>query len=159
MTETNKSDIDTLLPDQEITVHPVDPESGKRLPEEVVAVRPLLFTQWGKAAKILKPLASDVAASGILRATENGMVIAADWAFRLPELLADGGEAVFEFVAFALRKPRPWMDTLQGDDGVALTKLVLEVNSDFFAKRIAPLLGLAVQADQSPAAGAPSSSD
>jgi hypothetical protein len=154
------SDIDTLFPEQELTVHPVDPETGKPLPSETFAVRPLLFTQFGKAIKILRPLASNVNASGILRLTDGGVRIADDWAIRLPELMEDGGEAVFEFVAFAIRKPRPWMDTLQGDDGIAVTKKVLEVNADFFARKMAPMLGFEIPASpESAATGEPSLPD
>jgi hypothetical protein len=50
--------------------------------------------------------------------------------------------------------PRSFFDTLPADDGLALTKAAFEVNGDFFVKRIAPRLGMAIPM-KTPEAGEP----
>jgi hypothetical protein len=86
-----------------------------------------------------------------------GFSLAADWPLRLPQVMDEAGESLLEFVAFAIGKPRAWFDDLEGDEGIALTKLVFETNGDFFVRRIAPMLGLAVQGEASPETGEQSS--
>jgi hypothetical protein len=126
---------------------------------ETVTVKPFKFGQLAKAVKLLRPITDAVRDTGIAGMNGSGFVLAADWPLRLPELMADGGEPLLEFVAFAVAKPREWLDTLDADEGVELTKTVFEVNSSFFVSRIAPKLGLAVQVSPETSAetGAPSS--
>ena len=70
--------------------------------------------------------------------------------------MEEGGEARVELVAFAVKKPRAWFDELGSDDGIALTKAAFEVNGDFFARRVAPMLGMSIQPEKA-ATGEPSS--
>ncbi len=138
------ADLDTLIPDRDL-----------KIKGETVTVAPFFFGQWPKAIRLLRPLTESVRKTGIAGFTEQGFVLASDWPLRLPQLIDEAGEALLEFVAFAVNKPRDWFDTMGGDDGIALAKAVFEVNGDFFVKRIAPTLGVAVL----PATGAPLSPD
>jgi len=127
------SDLETLFPGRDVAV------GG-----ETIRVSPLYFGQYPRALQLMRPLFDAVKGAGIFSVVKNGtqvkFEIAADWPLRLPELIADGGEALVEFVAFCIGKPRPWFNTLPGDDGFELTKAVFEENASFFAKRIRPKL-------------------
>lgn len=141
--------METLFPARELTA------GG-----ELLSVQPFYFGQYPKAVKLLTPVVAALQSSGIVKFGQDGDVtkfsLATDWPMRLPAVIADGGEAVMELLAFATGKPRAWFDRLPGDDGVALTRAVLEVNADFFARRILPAIPTAAAAEE---AGAPSSPD
>lgn len=129
----------------------------------VVSVLPFYFGQWPRAIRLFRPVVEAVRAAGIAGFNGTEMALAADWPLLLPRVMDEAGEALIEFVAYAInkdedqaaQKKRAWFDTLDGDDGIAITKAVFEVNGDFFARRIAPMLGLAIQQRQ--AGGGPSS--
>lgn len=147
MTDTKKSDIETLFPDVEA-----------KAKGETLTLRPFTFGQFPKAIKLLRPITDAVQDAGIAGMSAAGFSLAPDWPLRLPQVMDEAGESVIEFVAFATGKPREWFDDLAADEGLALTKAVFEVNGDFFVRRIAPKLGLAIQPEASQEAGAPSSS-
>jgi hypothetical protein len=137
------SDINTLFPARE-----------EKFKGETITVSPFKFGAFPKAIRLLRPITDAVKDAGIAGMSAAGFSLAADWPLRLPQVMDEAGEAVIEFVAFATGKPREWFDDLDGDEGIALTKLVFEVNGDFFVQRIAPKLGLAVQsAEASPEIG------
>ena len=88
--------------------------------------------------------------------------LASDWPLKLPQIVAEGGEALMDVLSYMTGKPRAWFDTLPMDDGIALTRALFEVNGDFFAQRIAPMLPVAVtstEPSQADSAGAQSSLD
>jgi hypothetical protein len=58
----------------------------------------------------------------------------------LVALIADHGEALIEALAVATGKPVDWLGKGMADELAVLIKAVVEVNADFFAKRVAPLL-------------------
>jgi uncharacterized protein (UPF0264 family) len=140
------SDINTLFPIEEATFK-----------GETIKVEPFKFGQFPKAIKLLRPITDAVKDAGIAGMSAAGFSLAPDWPLRLPQVMDEAGEALIEFVAFAVGKPREWFDDMDGDEGIALTKLVFEVNGDFFVQRIAPRLGLAVQSAASQETGEQSS--
>jgi uncharacterized protein (UPF0264 family) len=140
------SDINTLFPIEEATFN-----------GETIKVEPFKFGQFPKAIKLLRPITDAVKDAGIAGMSAAGFSLAPDWPMRLPQVMDEAGEALIEFVAFATNKQRSWFDDLDADEGIALTKLVFEVNGDFFVQRIAPKLGLAVQSQASPETGEQSS--
>lgn len=130
------SDLDVLAP---------VPREVKVRGGEVISLLPLFFGQWPRAIRLFRPITDAVQSAGIAGFSGAGLTLAPDWALRLPQVMDEAGEALILFVAFAASKPREWFDSLGGDDGIALTRAVFEVNGDFFVKRIAPMLGLAIQ--------------
>lgn len=141
-------DLQTLLPERDVTVK-----------GETIAVSPFKFGQLPKAFRLMRPLGDVLRTSGVLLISGTNLIMASDWPLKLPDIVAEGGEALIELLAFAIGKPREWFDDLDIDEGVALTRKVVEVNGDFFAKRIAPMLPGAVEDEQQQTteqAGAPS---
>lgn len=128
-------DLQDLFPGQEVKA------GGMTIP-----VVPLFFGQFPQATKLLKPVVAVLKDSNIIRIQQNGantgIVWADDWLFKLPEIMIEGGEAVIQFLAFAVNMPRDWFDTLPADDGLLLTQAVFTQNANFFVKRILPLMGV-----------------
>ena len=60
-------------------------------------------------------------------------------------IIGEGGEDLIELIGLGINKPRAWFDNLQGDDGITLTIAFLEVNIDFFTKKMMPQLSAAIQ--------------
>jgi hypothetical protein len=125
-------ELEVLFPDQELVI------SG-----ETVLVKPLKFGQLPKAIKLLKPVSDALQAAGIfaLRGEAGNAQFALDpaWPLKIVDMLAVGGEDLLQFLAFAVGKPRAWLDTLDTDDGVKLVKAVFEINADFFVRRVFPM--------------------
>ena len=140
------SDLEKLLPGDEVGL-----SNG-----ETLTLKPFFFGQLPRAVKLLRPVTESIRAAGIASFDGKEFALASDWPLRLPQLMDDGGEALVEFAAFAVGKPREWFDTLGADDGIALTKAAFEVNASFFARKVAPMLGMSVTP---PETGAPSSQD
>lgn len=125
------SEISTLFPGQEVKL-----QSG-----EVITIKPFTFGQLPKALKIgqkLGVLLSDLYRQGKFEdqanVSQNLMVI-----------IGEGGEDLLELIGLGIGKSREWFDTLQGDDGITLTIAFLEVNIDFFTKKMMPQLSEAMQ--------------
>ena len=146
MADADKGDLAALLPGRDVTL-----STG-----EVLTLMPFYFGQLPRAIKLLRPVTDAVRAAGIAGFDGKDFALAPDWPLRLPQLMDEGGEALVEFVAFAVKKPRAWFDELGSDDGIALTKTAFEVNGDFFARRVAPMLGMSIQPEKA-ATGEPSS--
>ena len=129
-----KDDLEKLFPaGQEVTA------GGEK-----VTLKPFTFGQLPRAIKLLRPVTDAVGTAGIAEFSAGDFRLASDWPLRLPQLMDEAGEALVAFVAFACGKPRDWFDTLGADEGIALTRAAFEVNGDFFVKRIAPMLGMAI---------------
>ena len=61
--------------------------------------------------------------------------------------------AIASFIGFAVKKPREWFDTVEGDEGFELTKAVFAENASFFEKRIAPMFAELVKSNGSDPTG------
>ena len=139
-------ELQALLPERDVTVK-----------GETITVSPLFFGQLPKAVKLMQPLADALRGANILWIEGESVKLRTDWPLKLPQVVAEGGEALIDLLAFIINRPREWFDTLDMDDGVTLTRKVFEVNIDFFAKRIAPMLPEAVTQAPTEQDGAPSS--
>ena len=129
--ELNMSELTTLFPGKEVTL-----SSG-----EVIKVEPFKFGQLPLALKLTQNLAhvlKELYTSGQLTDTTKT-------ATNLMYLMAEGGEDFIHLVGLCIGKNRGWFDTLAGDDGINLVVAFLEVNVDFFTKKMLPQLLAAVQ--------------
>ena len=144
-----KTDLQILFPGRDIPVVTYGSEvlEGTTIAsasEETIHVAPFFFGEYPQAVKLMKPLADILNKSGIMRFKQQDkqvtFALADDWPMKLPEIMAEGGEVLMSFLAFAIKKPRKWFDTLMGDDGISIVQAVFEENAIFFKLRILPLL-------------------
>lgn len=68
-------------------------------------------------------------------------------------IIDEHGDLVIDALAVACRVKSDFIAGGQLDDFVRLAKVVIEVNRDFFAQRLAPLLGRGVEAPRTSGAG------
>lgn len=55
-------------------------------------------------------------------------------------VIGDRGGDLLSAIAIAVGKPREWVDDLDADDAVLLASTVIEVNADFFTRKVMPRL-------------------
>jgi hypothetical protein len=60
--------------------------------------------------------------------------------FNIVRAITEGAEDVLACLAVATGKPREWFDTIEIDDGINLLKAVVNVNEEFFKKKLLPLV-------------------
>lgn len=134
------SEIDVLFPD------------GKTLTigGDEITIKPLTFGQIPKASKMIAPIVKALASAEL--GGQSLLDLAGNWV----EIMAVGGEDLMSLIGWAIGKDRAWFDTLGMDDGIELVKTVIEVNSDFFTKRVMPILPM--QSQDSGVTSSPSSS-
>lgn len=108
---------------------------------KAVAVSPLRVRQIPAFARHVAPVAAFLM---------NGDLLAA---------VAAGGEDMVKALAVATGEPEDWLGDLLPDEFVALAAAVMEVNADFFVRRVAPALAAAGETmkTQMPTAGETSS--
>ena len=56
------------------------------------------------------------------------------------ELLGQHGGSLLSALAIASRRPREWIDGLAVDEAIQLAAALLEVNADFFVRRVLPAI-------------------
>lgn len=81
-----------------------------------------------------------------VRAVEPFAKSLASGQFDLLELFADHGGNVIRSLEIATGQPREWVESLELDEAVRLASAVLEVNADFFTRRVLPALNTALTA-------------
>lgn len=69
-----------------------------------------------------------------IRPFAERLTTAIDWL----GICADHGEALLEALALASRRPRLWIEGLDLDEAIRLAEALLEVNADFFVRRVSP---------------------
>lgn len=124
-------EIQTLFPGKEVIL-----SDG-----EIINMKPFTFGQLPKAMKIgqkLGMLLADLYKQGKFEDQSN---VSAN----LMVIIGEGGEDLIELMGLGIGKPRAWFDNLQGDDGITLTIAFLEVNIDFFTKKMMPQLSAAIK--------------
>lgn len=94
---------------------------------ERVEVAPLKVRQLPAFARAVAPLLSEMAGR------RDGLLDVA-------ALVALHGERLAQAVAVATSRPEAWVGDMEADDFVRLVALVIEVNGDFFVRRLAPAL-------------------
>lgn len=55
-------------------------------------------------------------------------------------VLGEHGDELLGAVAIAIDRPRAWVDALAADEALVLVAKVIEVNADFFTRRVLPKL-------------------
>lgn len=125
------SELSVLFPGKEVTLN-----SG-----EVIKVEPFKFGQLPLALKLAQKLGgilADMYKSGEFQNKEKTVA-------NVIAVLSEGGEDLIQLIGLCISKDREWFNTLQGDEGLILTTAFLEVNIDFFTKKMMPQLLAAMQ--------------
>lgn len=81
----------------------------------------------------------------VLRALKGVDFSAGLTAADLPGLVAEHGDRLIQAVAVAIREPADWVSNLDPVEFLTLAGAVIEVNTDFFVQRLAPMLGAVTQ--------------
>ena len=103
---------------------------------ESVAITPLRIGELPAFTRAIAPVIAEMKGSGL------------DWL----AVFGTHGESVFTALAVATRKPREWIESLAADEAILLVATVIEVNSDFFARRVLPKVeGLLAKLTTAPA--------
>lgn len=105
------NELETLIP------QPVEIEAGG----EILSIMPLTIGQLARVMKALKPALADI----------QGEI-------NLTMMAVEHGETLLSAVSAATGKSIEWLDKLPIDDFVRLAGLLLEVNADFFTRRVLP---------------------
>lgn len=103
---------------------------------EKMLIRPFGFGQFPKVLALMKRL-KDPAEGATLTLNTLG------------EMLADNSDVVIEFAMLATKKDKTFFDDMDLVEGVDLVQAILEVNADFFVKRLQPKVMAAMQQLQS----------
>ena len=125
------SELNTLFPGKEIKL-----STG-----EVIKVQPFKFGQMPLALKLTSKLGNilaDMYKSGELSNRDKTVG-------NIVYLLAEGGEDLINLVGLCIGKDRVWFDNIESDDGLNIIIAFLEVNVDFFTKKMMPQLLSAVE--------------
>lgn len=118
------NEMNTLFPGKEIQLN-----TG-----ETIIIKPFTFGQLPKAIKIGQKIGGLLANMYQQGKFEDQSQTSAN----LMLILSEGGEDLINLMSLGINKPRDWFDQLQGDDGLNLTIAFLEVNIDFFTKKMMP---------------------
>lgn len=105
---------------------------------ERVEVAPLKVRQLGAFARAVSPLLDDLAAVGLATAGEQSGAFGSAVVRRADE--------VAQAVSAATARSAEWVGEQAIDDLVGLAALVVEVNADFFVRRLLPKLEAALPA-------------
>ena len=131
----------------------------------VINVQPITFGMLPTVTKYLAPVVGTLTESGIVQvveiqvenaAPERKLVFAKDLLSRLSNVLEIGGEPLVCLVAAAIKKPRSFMDDVALDEGIALAKAIIEVNSELLLKKVLPMLGMNMTPTPAPDGGSSS---
>lgn len=102
---------------------------------ETLRVTPLKVGQIPRFLRAVRPMFGALAGSALSPGQAGGGV-----ELDIMALVADHGEGLIEAVAVATGRPTDWVAEGEAHEFAQLVKAVLEVNADFFAKKVAPLL-------------------
>lgn len=104
--------------------------SGKEvtLKGKVFNIKPFGFGKFPKVLKLLKDM-KDVASTDATLASVD-----------VPTLVMENADVVVEFAILATGEKKEFFDDLPLDEAVELLQAIIEVNADFFVKRLQPKL-------------------
>lgn len=110
--------------------------SGKEitLKGKKVIVKPFGF---GKFPKVLQ-LAKDLKLDNEAPAGADGVAVAKS--LDIGTIMAENADKVVDLCALALGVKSDYLDDLPPDEGIELCQAIIEVNADFFIKRLQPKL-------------------
>lgn len=127
---TMEQDVELLFPQgKQVTVK-----------KEVLTIMPYGFGQFPRVLKAIKDIADKVPDT---KPTAEGVVSMGTK--EITELVISAGEPVVQLCAIATKKDIKWFDDVPSDQAVDLLTAIVEVNRDFFVKRLQPKMMAAIE--------------
>lgn len=104
---------------------------------ETLQITPIKVGQIPRFLRVARPLFG-VLAGGV--GTSPGGAAGGVSVLDMVALIEQHGEAIIEAAAIACGKPPEWVEGGELDELVNLVRVVIEVNGDFFTRKVVPLL-------------------
>jgi hypothetical protein len=109
---------------------------------ERLEIRPLTVGQLPRLVRTARPVLDALFAQQALpEMPAEGATVDRDTLELLLDLVGDHGDAVFEAAALAVGRDAEWVAGGDPAEFAELATAVIEVNRDFFVRKLAPLLG------------------
>lgn len=102
---------------------------------ETLTIAPLKVGQIPGVLRHIRPILGAISGLGTSPAEAGGGV-----ELDILVMVENHGENLIEAAAIAIKRPAAFVADADADEFAALVKLLIEVNADFFAKKVAPLL-------------------
>ena len=103
--------------------------------EETINLAPFKFGQINKVIKVATPLFGLLKTQVDLSKTESEV-----GAQVIELILVNGGDALIDIICIATNKSTQWVEDLDNDKVIELLVGIVEVNKDFFIKKVLPLI-------------------
>ena len=94
-----------------------------------LTIKPFRF---GELSRVLK--AADPIFSSLFTALKQGN----NQIEMITTIVAESNDSIVDLIQISTKQPREWIEQLDIDEGVELFMSVLEVNGDFFVRRVLP---------------------
>jgi hypothetical protein len=103
--------------------------------DEQINLTPFKFGQINKVVKVATPM------FGLLKTQVDLSKTEGEVGAQIMELVVtNGGDALSEVIQIATNKSKQWVDELDNDKVIELLVGIVEVNKDFFTKKVLPLI-------------------
>lgn len=102
------------------------------LKNEVINIKPFKLGQLPAVMKVMQKVANPIQQSMLTNVSQDANF--------LLSLIADFGDELIKLIALIIKKPIEFVEDLDQDETVILLKSIIEVNKDFFSKRVTPLI-------------------
>lgn len=105
-----------------------------------LTIKPFKFGELPKVFKAIEPISSTLFSA--LQGSNQFEMIAG--------MIANGGDSVIDLMVIGSRQPRDWIEQLDLDEGIELLTSIVEVNADFFIRKVLPGLNDRLEQLQAP---------
>jgi hypothetical protein len=110
---------------------------------ETISVKQFKFMQFSKVAKIVQKMKVKLGDLDVKieTDTEGNKSLDLDYI----KLVAECGDEIKDLCILVTGKDSAFIDTIEGDEGIALLTTIFEVNMDFFSQKILPMVLQVIQ--------------
>lgn len=102
------------------------------LKEKVFTIKPFTLGQIPKVMQFMQKVAVPAQAAVYSGKAQDAATLMA--------IFAEAGEDIIKLVSAIIKEPVEFVTELEMDESVELIQAIIEVNKDFFSKKVAPIL-------------------